>query len=314
MTFVQMEYIIALDNFRHFAEAARHCFVAQPTLSMQVQKLEEELGIRIFDRSKQPVVPTETGARIIEQARKVIAGRDRIPELVKESRHIISGELKIGIIPTIAPYLLPLFVQPFTKKYPTVRLVVNELVTDNIVAALRSGKIDMGILATPLHETGIREHVLFYEELMAYVSRKNAAYKKTYMLPQDIDTDKLWLLEEGHCFRAQIINLCELQKASRTATHFDYEAGSIETLRRMVDANDGITILPELATLDMTRRQLAQIRYFKRPAPMREVSIVVHRDFVKKDLIDIVRQSILSSLPEKIMANKNKHVVNVLIS
>jgi LysR family hydrogen peroxide-inducible transcriptional activator len=311
MTFTQLEYLIALDNHRHFAAAAMHCFVSQPTLSMQVQKLEQELGIKIFDRSKQPVMLTDPGMAIIEQARKIIAERDRMKELVKSSKGVLAGELRVGIIPTLAPYLLPLFVQPFTKKYPDVRLVVNELTTDNIVTRLRSGKIDIGILVTPLQEPGIGEHVLFYEELMAYVSKKNAAFKKTYMLQQDIDPNKLWLLEEGHCFRSQIMNFCELQKASRTATHFDYEAGSIETLRRMVDTNDGITILPELATLGMSGKQMAQVRYFKRPAPMREVSIVVHRDFVKKRLIEILKEEILISLPSKINLNKSKYVVPV---
>ncbi len=311
MTFVQLQYIIAVDTFRHFALAAQHCYVSQPTLSMQIQKVEEELGVKIFDRSKQPVIATELGAELIEQARKIIAEKNVMDELVQRKKGLITGELKIGIIPTLAPYLLPLFVQRFTQKYPLVRLVVNELTTDNVVLQLRSGKIDMGILVTPLQEAGIKEHVLFYEELMAYVSKKNAAYKKTYMLPQDIDPNKLWLLEEGHCFRSQIVNLCELRKASRDASHFDYEAGSIETLRRMVDMNDGITILPELSTQDMTSRQLSQIRYFKRPAPMREVSIVVHRDFVKKRLIEILKEEILASIPPKIVLNKNKYVIPV---
>ena len=311
MTFTQLQYIIAVDTFRHFARAAKHCFVSQPTLSMQIQKVEEELGIKIFDRSKQPVIATELGAELIEQARKIIAEKHVIDELVQQKKNVITGELKIGIIPTLAPYLLPLFVQKFTQKYPLVRLVVNELTTEIIVSQLRSGKIDTGILVTPLQEPGIKEHVLFYEELMAYVSKKNAAFKKTYMLPQDIDPNKLWLLEEGHCFRSQIVNLCELRKASRDASHFDYEAGSIETLRRMVDMNDGITILPELATLDMTARQLGQVRYFKRPSPMREVSIVVHRDFVKKRLIGILQAEILASIPAKMSLNKNKYVVPV---
>lgn len=311
MTFVQLEYLVALDNFRHFAEAAKSCFVSQPTLSMQLQKLEDELDVKLFDRSKQPVIPTEIGAELIEQARKILAEKNVIDEMVSLKKGIVSGELRIGIIPTLAPYLLPLFVQRFTEKYPMVRLVVNELITESIIVQLRAGKIDMGILVTPLQEQGMKEHPLFYEELMAYVSPKNAAYKKTYMLPQDIDPRKLWLLEEGHCFRNQIVNLCELQKASRSATHFDYEAGSIETLRRMVDTNDGITILPELATLGMSNKQLGQIRYFKRPAPMREVSIVVHRDFVKKRLVDILKEEIIHSLPSKMAANKNKYVIPV---
>ena len=311
MTFVQLQYIIAVDTFRHFASAAKHCFVSQPTLSMQIHKAEEELGVKIFDRSKQPVIATELGAELIEQARKIIAEKNVLDEMVHRKKGMITGELKIAIIPTLAPYLLPLFVQQFTDKYPLVRLVINELTTEHILAQLRSGKVDMAILVTPLLEPGIKEHVLFYEELLAYVSKKNAAYKKTYMLPQDIDPDKLWLLEEGHCFRSQIVNLCELRKAGKESGHFEYEAGSIETLRRMVDMNDGITILPELATLGMTQKQLNQIRYFKRPAPMREVSIVVHRDFVKKRLIEILREEIIASLPEKTLANKNKYVIPV---
>lgn len=311
MTFVQLEYIIAVDTWRHFAKAAEQCFVTQPTLSMQIQKLEEELDVKIFDRSKQPVVPTETGAEIIEQARTILSGKNGLLETIQNKKGKLTGELRIGIIPTLAPYLLPLFIQPFTKKYPEVRLVVHEMMTELIISRLREGKIDAGILVTPLQEAGIKEFVLFYEELMAYVSKKNEAYEKTYLLPQDIDPNKLWLLEEGHCFRSQIVNLCELRKISRESSHFDYEAGSIETLRRMVEMNDGITIIPELATLDMPLKQTQLIRHFKKPSPMREVSLVVHRNFVKKRLIDVLRQEILATVPEKVRKNKTPNIVPV---
>jgi LysR family hydrogen peroxide-inducible transcriptional activator len=224
---------------------------------------------------------------------------------------VLSGELRIGIIPTLAPYLLPLFVQGFTTKYPQIKLVVNELTTESVVSRLREGRIDVGILVTPLQEIGIREQVLFYEELLVYVSPKNAAYKKTYMLAQDIDPSKLWLLEEGHCFRSQIVRLCELRKASKEGSHFDYEAGSLETLRRMVELNDGVTILPELAALDLTKKQTQLIRHFKRPAPMREVSLVVHRDFVKQRLVQALHQEILLSVPDKIRQNKNGNVIPI---
>jgi LysR family hydrogen peroxide-inducible transcriptional activator len=278
---------------------------------MQVQKLEEELGVKIFDRSKQPVIPTEIGIDIIEQARKIIAEVKQMDELVNEKKGIIAGELKIGIIPTLAPYLLPLFIKRFSRNYPLVKLVVNELTTDNIVSRLKEGRIDMGILVTPLQEPGIKEYLLFYEELMVYLSRKNEMFKKTYLLPQDIDPGKLWLLEEGHCFRSQIMNLCELQKASRETTLFEYEAGSIETLKKMVDLNDGITIIPELSTMDLSPRQRLAIRYFKRPSPVREVSIVVHRDFVKQKLINILREEIMQAVPEKIRQNKQRNIIPV---
>ena len=311
MTFIQLEYIAAIDTYRHFATAAAHCFVTQPTLSMQVQKLEEELGLKIFDRSKQPVIPTEAGREVIEQARKILGEKHVISEIVQAKKGVLAGELRIGIIPTLAPYLLPLFIQSFTTKYPQIKLVVNEMTTEALVARLREGRIDVGILVTPLQENGIREQVLFYEELLVYVSRKNAAYKKTYMLTQDIDPNKLWLLEEGHCFRSQIVRLCELRKASREGSHFDYEAGSLETLRRMVELNDGITILPELAAMDLTGKQQQLIRHFKKPTPMREVSLVVHRDFVKQRLVQALHQEILLSVPEKLRLNKNQNVVPI---
>jgi len=311
MTLTQLEYIVAIDTHRHFAAAADASHVTQPTLSMQVQKLEEELGVKIFDRSKQPVVPTETGIAIIEQARRVISERDVLSEIIESKKGIVNGELRLGIIPTLAPYLLPLFIQSFTQKYPQVKLHVVELTTELIIRSLREGKIDAAILVTPLNESGIKEDVLFYEEMMAYVSKNNSAYKKNYVLPKDIQPEKLWLLEEGHCFRSQIMNLCELRKKSFGGLHFEYEAGSLETLRRMVDLYDGITILPELATLDMTASQLKHIRYFKHPVPVREVSIVMHRTFVKKRLVEAVKQQILAAIPAKMVKQKKQHVVPV---
>ena len=273
---------------------------------MQLHKLEQELGIKLFDRSKQPVIPTENGKEVIAQARKILAEADVLQNIVDGRHGGHSGELKVGIIPTLAPYLLPLFVQSFTQKYPKVKLTVHEMTTEAIITRLREGRLDVAILVTPLNQKGISEQVLFYEKLMAYVSRKNSLYKKQYLLSKDIDPRKLWLLEEGHCFRSQIMNLCELQKAGREGSLFEYEAGSIETLRRLVELNDGITILPELATMDLHSSQLQLLRQFKHPTPMREVSLVVHRDFVKKKLVEIFKKEIIASIPEKIKKNKGE--------
>lgn len=311
MTFVQLEYIVSLDTHRHFAVAAEQCHVTQPTLSMQINKLEQELGVKIFDRSKQPVLPTLAGMEIIEKARKILAEKNELLESIHSKKGIVNGELRVGIIPTLAPYLLPLFVTSFTKKFPAVRLTVSELTTQLLISQLKEGRIDVGILVTPLQEAGIAEDVLFYEELIAYVSKNNTAYQKNYMLAKDIDPDKLWLLEEGHCFRSQIVNLCELRKKTKGGGHFDYEAGSIETLRRMVDLYDGITIIPELATLDLSSRQQQSLRHFRTPAPMREVSMVVHRHFVKKKLIEALKQEILKVIPEKIRKNKKTLIVPI---
>jgi LysR family hydrogen peroxide-inducible transcriptional activator len=311
MTFTQLEYVIAVDTHRHFAKAAEACFVTQPTLSMQLQKLEEELGMQIFDRSKQPVVPTAVGMEMIGYAKKIIRERDHLTGFMQVRKGILAGELKLGIIPTLAPYLLPLFIPSFTGKYPSIKLMVNELTTEQIISRLKDGRIDAGILVTPLNEPGIREQILFYEEMMAYISPRNAAYKKTYVLPQDIDPNKLWLLEEGHCFRTQIANLCQLRKASPEGSHFEYEAGSLETLRRLVELNDGVTILPELATLELTARQKNLVRRFRQPVPMREVSIVIHRDHLKKRMIDALIKEIIAAIPVKIAGNKRKNVIPV---
>jgi LysR family transcriptional regulator, hydrogen peroxide-inducible genes activator len=309
MTFTQLEYILAIDTYRHFAKAAEACYVTQPTLSMQVGKLEKSLGVKIFDRSHSPVVPTEAGKQILEQAKKILLEKSRVSEIISLKKGLLEGELRIGIIPTLAPYLLPLFVQSFLKKYPRVKLVVYEKTTEALLAALRDSSLDAGILVTPLNEKGIREEVLFYEELLVFVSENNGLYKKNYVLAGEIDPNKLWLLEEGHCFRSQMIHLCELFKASRRISHFDYEAGSFETLRRMVELNDGITILPELATRDFSKKQQDLIRRFRKPSPMREVSLVVSRDFVKERLVRILKEEIMKSIPDKVRKNKETYIV-----
>jgi len=311
MTITQLEYIVAVDTFRHFATAAEQCFVTQPTLSMQIQKLESKLGSKIFDRSKQPVVPTEIGEEIIAQARVILHEAKMIHQLIKDKQGLMEGELRIGIIPTLAPYLLPQFLQPFLAKYPDIRIRVKEMTTDVIIEKLKAGRIDAGLLVTPLQDISIIEYPLFYEELVAYVSKNNAAYKKTYVLPADIDLKELWLLEEGHCFRNQIVNLCELKKQNKEQSHFEYEAGSIETLRKMVEMNNGVTILPEMATLDFSVKQLNMVRHFKPPAPVREVSLVTHRNYLKKKLVDVLKAEILNTLPPKIALNKKNNVVKM---
>lgn len=311
MTLVQLEYIVAVDTYRHFALAAEHCFVTQPTLSMQIQKLEEELGVKLFDRSKQPVVPTEVGEEVIQQARLLLSQAQVVKEIISTKKGEVAGELRLGVIPTLAPYLLPLFLKSFLKHYPKVKLRVTELTTERMAEDLKKSKLDAGLLVTPLQDASLKEQVLFYEELVAYVSRSNNLYEKQYVLPRDIDLDRLWLLEEGHCFRSQILNLCELRSTLPEGRAFEYEAGSIETLRRMVEQDNGVTIIPELATLDFTARQQKLVRYFDAPAPVREVSLVTHRDYVKKRLLEVLKNEILEALPAKVRRNENLRVVQI---
>lgn len=310
MTLVQLEYIVALDSLKHFAKAAAHCHITQPSLSMQVQKLEDELGVQIFIRTN-PVTTTETGQIVIEQAKKILAESRMMHQLIQQEKNIIAGTLKIGIIPTLAPYLLPQFLQTFIKKYPQVRLSVHELTTENIIRQLKNGSLDAGMLATPLNVSELKEIFLFNEEFVAYVSRKEKLFNKKYLLPDDIDVHSMWLLEEGHCLRNQVMNLCELQKDSSIEKHFDYAAGSIETLKRFVDKNGGITLLPELATYDMSAAKKDMLRYFKSPAPVREISLVTLKTFTKTRLIHILKQIILETLPPQMQRKKKVEVIPV---
>jgi LysR family transcriptional regulator, hydrogen peroxide-inducible genes activator len=305
MTLQQLEYIIALDTYRHFGKAAQYCNIAQPSLSVQIQKLEEELKTIIFTRNKQPIMPTETGVIIIEQARKIIAESATMSQLIQQQKNTVEGNLKIGVIPTLAPYLLPLFLLEFIKKYPAVSLNVSELTTDKIIRRLKNGMLDIGILATPLSQKELHETFLFNEEFVAYVSKKEKIFAKKYLLPADIDVNKMWLLEEGHCLRSQAINLCELQKISSVQKHLDFETGSIETLKKFVEKNEGITLLPELATLDMSAAKKAMLRYFKSPAPVREISMVTSKGFVKTRLANILKESILEHLPQEVSYKKS---------
>ena len=311
MNFQQLEYIVAVDTLRHFSMAAEKCFVTQPTLSMMIQKLEEELGIKIFDRSKQPVVPTEIGKAIIEQARLILNETARLHEIVSNEKETLDGELKIGIIPTLAPYLMPLFVKKMSERYPSVKLYIMELTTESIVTRLKQSTLDVGIMATPSHDKDLFENPLFFEEFVVYAAQNESILNKKYLLPNDIDINRLVLLEEGHCMRSQVINLCELKNTTTMINNVHYEAGSIETLKNMIETNSGITILPELALKNMTEEQLQLVRFFKSPAPVREISLVTHRAFVKKRLIQVLKEEVMSNLPEQLLKNKPKQVIEL---
>lgn len=304
MTLVQLEYIVALDTYRSFGIAAEKCFVTQPTMSMQVQKLEEELGVKLFDRSKQPITPTEIGTDVLEQARNILKESYKLKELINNQKSVVSGELRIGIIPTMAPYLMPKVIPAFMENYPDVQLVIWEYMTDQIIHELKNGLLDCGILSTPLEDKSLQEIPLFYESFVAYLSKSSPLMGKKNLMPSDINLDDLWLLNEGHCMRNQILNICK-QKKSDDLKPFEYNTDSVETLKRMVEMNNGITLLPELSISDFTVKQLDRVRYFKSPEPTREISIVTHRNFLKRKLILALEKEILDAIPKR-MRNKNK--------
>ncbi len=304
MNLQQLEYIIAVDNHRHFARAAEACFVTQPTLSMMIQKLEEELQVRIFDRSRQPVEPTKAGELLIQQARKILNESRRMYEIVRELNQRTAGRLNIGIIPTLAPYLLPYFVKPLLEKYPDLELNIEEMNTQTITESLKNEQIDLGILVTPLQEKGIREMPLFTEKFYVYAADNEGIYKKKYILPEDLDVNRLWILEEGHCFRTQVLNLCEIRRDFKMEGRFKIAAGSFETVMNLVDNYGGLTIIPELVVLKMPENNRQKLKSFSAPVPVRQVSLVALDSFPRQKLLYVLQQEISQSVPESLKIKK----------
>ncbi len=298
VTLVQLEYIVAVDTYRHFATAADKCFVTQPTLSMQIKKLEEQLNVIIFDRTKQPVIPTEQGKKIIEQARIALQEAKKIDEIVKDVKEEISGELRIAVIPTIAPYLLPLFTGDYKRKYPNVKLKIEEQVTEMIVENLEKDLLDVGILVTPLHEKQILEMPLYYEEMLIYSNKNHPLVTKPVIQVGDIATSEIWLLNDGHCFRHQVVNLCDLHDLESDDLPFEFEGGSLETLMRIIDKEGGYTLIPELAEEVIANEHQSQIRHFTNMVPLREVALVFTRRFAKTKMIERFAEVIKTSVPK----------------
>ncbi len=307
MTIQQLEYILAVDKYRHFRHAAESCFVTQPTLSAQINKLERELEVIIFDRSKMPVIPTEVGILILEQAKKTVSNSKGIYELVSQLKGDISGIIKLGIIPTVAPYLLHRFIRNFLEKYPNVQLQVEEMVTEEIVKRLKNDEIDLGVIVTPLDENGIVEKPMFYEKFYAYLSKGNPLLSKKILNVKDLETEDLWVLQQGHCFRDQVMNLCSQTKFQKM--NFHYESGSLLGLKNMVNQYKGITLLPELATFDLGKEEKDRLRRFDGPEPTREVSIILTRNFLKKKLVELLYIEITQSIPHEMTSKAHGKIV-----
>lgn len=307
MTIQQLEYLIAVDKHRHFGNAADSCFVTQPTLSAQLGKLEKELGVLLFDRSKMPVIPTEIGVQIIAQAKKVVSESKGILELVAQLKGDISGTLKLGIIPTLAPYLLHRFIRKFLNKYPNVKLEVQEMVTEEVVKKLKNDELDLGIIVTPLEESGIVEKPMFYEKFYAYFSKGHELLKNSEITPDQIKSDDLWILQQGHCFRDQVISFCDQSLSGHK--NFHYESGSLEGLRNMVNRYQGVTLLPELATFDLSEEEKSRLRPFKGTIPTREVSIILNRNFLKQKLVELLYKEITEAIPQVMTSKAHGKIV-----
>ena len=307
ITLTQLEYIVAIDEYRHFATAAEKCFVTQPTLSMQIKKLEDELGVIIFDRSRQPVVPTDLGAKLIEQARMTLSATQRIKEIIQEEQQEVEGTLKIGIIPTLAPYLLPVFIGPYIRKYPAVKVEVEELVSEEIIRRLKRDMLDVGLFVTPYHDEKIVERPVFYEEMLVYAHPDCELLKKKEVGHEDIVTSDIWMLGNGHCFRNQVVNLCEMSASQHKNLPFEFESNSLETLMRIVDVEGGFTLIPELALQYMSPEKKKQVRSIANTKPLREVSVIYSRHFTKQRLITLLCDEIKSVVPAHMLKKAEKN-------
>lgn len=308
MTIQQLEYILAVEKFRHFGQAADACFVTQPTLSAQISKLERELDILLFDRSKMPVIPTELGEKVILQAKRVVLESKGILELVAEMKGEIGGTIKVGIIPTLAPNLLPLFIGNFIEKYPNVLVEVQEMVTEEILSRLKNDELDLGLVVSPLQEGGIVEKPIFYEKFFVYLSKEHPLLNQKEIPVGDLPAEDLWVLQQGHCFRDQVLNLCDKNVFQRK--NFHYESGSIEGLKNMVDRYTGITLLPELATENLSDEEKTRLRPFAGDPPVREISLIRTRNFLKQRLVNLLFEEIKAAIPPHMQSNKDGRLVN----
>lgn len=301
ITLTQLEYIVAVARFGSFRRAAKACFVTQPTLSMQIKKLEDDLGILIFDRSEQPARPTAIGKKILEQGAVVLGQAARIESMVRATKDAIEGDLHLAVIPTLAPYLLPLFIEHFATSHPAVRVRVEEMTTDAILEALRNNKLDVGLLATPLHEPRTRELPLFREPFYVYAAKQSELAALDEISDADLKGERVLLLAEGHCLRSQVARVCghRDRRNARQASSFEFESGSIETLCHLVEQGVGYTVIPHLAKRWSVTRN-GRVIPFSDPQPSREISLITHESYTRDALLEALAASIRAALPDEL--------------
>ena len=294
MTIIQLEYLLAVANCGSFSQAAEHCFVTQPSLSMQIKALEEELGVVLLDRSKKPVIPTQAGEIVLAQARETITAYNYIKEAVAEFKGETAGKLRLGVIPTIAPYLLHKFIPDFARNYPRVELEISEMVTADIVEALRRDRLDAALVASGTCGDGILEQELFNDRFFVYVSPENPLYERQNIRIEYIDLKDLVILSPGNCMRDQIIELCQARR--EMPAHYTFESGSLETLMRIVDCTACLTIVPEMAVEYIPADRRDRLKTLAKGATSRKIAVAVRRTYVKNSIIRALTQTILDNV------------------
>ena len=310
MTITQLYYVLAVAENQNFTKAAAKCFVTQPTLSMQIQKLEDQLGVQIFDRSKKPIELTNICRKIVTQARNIVNESYRIQDIVDQQKGFIGGEFKLGIIPTVMPTLLPMFLKSFIKKHPKVKLKIEELTTEEIITRIKDGHLDAAIAATPLEDDSIKERVLYFEPFVSYIPKGHRLHNNNKIDVSELDINDMLLLEDGHCFRDGVINLCKAFK-SHSEDQFQLESGSIETLIKLSNEGLGMTLLPYLHTLDINDKEKGNLHYFNEPSPAREVSIIYHKSELKMHIIEAL-QDVISGIIRGAIAFQNVKIISPL--
>lgn len=310
MTITQLKYVLAVAEHQNFTVASEHCFVTQPTLSMQIQKLEDELDVLIFNRRKKPIQLTPVGEKIVAQAKIIVNESNRISDIVDQQKGYIGGEFKLGIIPTVMPTLLPMFLKTFVKKYPKVNLVIEELTTEEIIKKLSDGHIDAALAATPLENEAIKERVLYYEPFVAFIPESHRLFSQKTITSSDLELEDILLLEDGHCFKSSVINICNSFKKD-TTSHFHLESGSFNTLIKLSKENMGMTLLPYLHTLDLSEDDQKYLKQFTAPAPAREVSLIFHKSQLKMQLIEALK-GVIDSVVRGAIAFNDVEIVSPL--
>ena len=310
MTITQLYYVLAVAEHQNFTKAAEKCFVTQPTLSMQIQKLEDQLDIQIFDRSKKPIELTEVGRKIVSQAKNIVNEADRIQDIVDQQKGFIGGEFRLGIIPTIMPTLLPMFLKTFIKRYPKVKLKIEELTTEEIIQRINDGNLDAAIAATPLQHDNIKERVLYFEPFVAYIPEHHKMHAVEKVIASELEIEDILLLEDGHCFRDGVINLCKTFKQHQE-DKFQLESGSIETLIKLSNEGLGMTMLPYLHTLDLQGKSKNNMRHFENPPPAREVSLIYHKSELKIQIIEAI-QNVISGIIRGAIAFQDVQIISPL--
>ncbi len=308
MNIQQLEYLIAVDKYKHFGKAAQACFITQPTLSAMIQKFEDELDVKVFDRTTHPIRTTDAGGEIIKEAQRVIDSVNELKNKANFLNNILAGKLNLGIIPTVSSYVLPNEIFSFLKKNPQIELNIKEMTTESIIKSLKSGELDAGIISTPYSAADeFYQDFLFNEELMLYSTNQEAGVKKDcFVVPDDIDVNKVWLLEEGNCLRTQFENICHLKENSLKPNNLEFLASNINTLIQMVDKVGGITILPEMGVEQLSIEQKQKVSRFIKPFPFREISLIYYKPTYKQKIIDELISEIRTSMEQRLNYYKDQ--------